>query len=77
MKAYKVLEAAKNSCTSCEALRATIQTRNHLEAITWAPKYAEPGCSAGEAGVFMGNWNEPDTYDSVRKERVPVEDALR
>ncbi len=68
MKCYRILEAANNSAK-------TRETKNRLEEITWAPGYAEPGYSCGPEGIYFGNWNEPDNYDSVMKDRVPVSDA--
>jgi hypothetical protein len=68
MKAETILSAAKNSAK-------TQSTRDQLECITWAPKYVEPGYTCGEAGIFFGNWNEVDRYDSALKKRVPEVDG--
>lgn len=70
MKPYTILEAARNSAT-------TDETRRRLEEISWAPGYAEPGYDdpKDKKGVYLGDWNAPDYYDSVQQCRVDYPDG--
>lgn len=72
MKVYTILFAAIRSAK-------TPETKNRLEEITWAPDYAEPGYSLAspdkKAGIYLGNWNPPTTYDPVLQRQVTVLDG--
>jgi hypothetical protein len=52
MTPHRIYQAALNSCKHPE-------TRNRIDSITTAQKYAEPGYEQPKAGViFFGDWNK-------------------
>lgn len=52
-------------CSTASAERRAV----HIEWIAYASDYAEPGYTAGKAGVLTGNWNEfsQRAYDLLEK----------
>lgn len=66
MTPYYVLQVAQRQATRMGL------TNSHVHDIQWHEGYADG--SEAPKGICSGNWNDDDTYDQVKRERVKTSD---